>query len=191
MTGSPDGAQDTAAVAMPTLQQTAHVLHSGSQALPAHEPAVPAPPGKIRLDRQPSLYGALVRGPGHGPFYCQFPDCQELFKRGYDLERHEKTVHQLSGMHYHCNHLGCDRQNRRLDRLREHCRRVHKDVKGQEKIETVVDDEAKRVGCPFATCEEYGAGSEVRQSVRRRAGKRKRRDASCPTCHSKSGRSRN
>lgn len=180
---------------MPAIQYTRRLLHDDLQASLTTRATLPppAPPGKARIDRQPSAYGALVRSKGRktqGPFYCQIPECHKFCKRSSDLERHEQTVHALAGEHYHCNHSDCNHQTRRLDRLKAHCKGVHKDVKGQEEIETVNDEEARRDGCLFAACEDFGAGLEVQRPAGRRGGKRKRRDASCPTCHSKSGRNR-
>lgn len=88
---------------------------------------------------------------------CAVPGCPGTFSRFADMERHCATVHKHAAFHYHCLECGC--LNRRLDKLREHWRKKHHDLKEPEGFERVTDN-SWPYGCPIPNC------SEIPRSIR-------------------------
>ncbi|RMZ08803.1 hypothetical protein D0862_03823 [Hortaea werneckii] len=128
-------------------------------------PVTPKP--KRRLDRLPiSAPASVSRRQGSPRHLCDVVNCGKSFSRPSDLVRHVKTIHHTASEHYHCKAMGCYHQNRRLDKIREHCYKKH----GQTDDYYTQDDEvAKMLGCLFATCRDFGTQPRPGRSQRKGA----------------------
>ncbi|RMY31311.1 hypothetical protein D0865_15036 [Hortaea werneckii] len=145
-----------------------HVDVEDPKSYSSHQLLAPVTPNpKKRLDRLPTSAPASVsRRQGSARHPCDVVNCGKSFGRSSDLGRHMKTIHGTASEHYHCKAMGCYHQNRRLDKIREHCSKKH----GQSDDYYTQDDEvAEMVGCLFATCRDFGTQSRPGRSQRKRA----------------------
>ncbi|EME43987.1 hypothetical protein DOTSEDRAFT_71704 [Dothistroma septosporum NZE10] len=65
------------------------------------------------------------------------PDCNKSCIRPSDLLRHMQDVHGLAEQYYQCEVQSCTYNTRRKDKMKEHCRKMHKHKKGVETFATV------------------------------------------------------
>ncbi|RMY77086.1 hypothetical protein D0863_01529 [Hortaea werneckii] len=134
----------------------------------SHQLLAPVTPNpKKRLSRLPTSAPASVsRRQGSARHPCDVISCSKSFSRPSDLVRHMKTIHHTASEHYHCKAMGCYRQDRRLDKIREHCSKKH----GQSDDYYTQDDKvAEMAGCLFATCRDFGTQPRPDRSPRKGA----------------------
>lgn len=81
--------------------------------------------GKIPIDRLPS---AAPKHNTPGQFKCQV--CGKAFDREDCCRRHEVSQHGASNTFYRCDLCGFD--DRRRDKVLEHCQKMHDQSPGQE-----------------------------------------------------------
>jgi hypothetical protein len=77
------------------------------------------------------LEASVPRNETSNKFICDIPLCTSArdgvpksFKRKFELNRHKRTVHGMTTERYHCT--DCSHHTPRLDKIQEHCRKVHK-----------------------------------------------------------------
>jgi len=102
-------------------------------AQPTTEPCVP----------EASSTTAVVKPESKPRAKCKYPDCRSTFARKYDVERHERNVHDRT-VNILCPVYGCNRATKpfaRLDKFQEHFR--HKKHVSAGKLMCPVD------GCSF------------------------------------------
>jgi len=111
-------------------------------------------PDKIRIDRLQSPGRADRVGKdrrSHSRHACAGFGCGKTFGRPSDLDRHRKTIHAQAKEHYHCATAGCEHQNRRIDKMQEHCRKMHGQSTDRAQFITVDDEIAKMFGCVISS----------------------------------------
>lgn len=109
----------------------------------AHIGDVPQPANIVEKRYLPPLTRSkaahLKQKPRHP---CTETSCMKDFARTADVRRHVSDVHQHSDRHYECDRDLCPRKTRRLDKMREHCRKVHKQERGEESFSVHYHDSA-------------------------------------------------
>lgn len=146
-------------------------VQSPSQNAPSHNDVpdrnLERPP-KLRLDRlHPTDRVGGSRQKSTSRHFCVSTHCDKSFQRSYDLARHLNTIHGAAREHYHCATVGCKHQNRRIDKVREHCYKQHGLSKEQAQIVTVDDRTAVKYGCPLP-CADFGDATEMNARLRPR-----------------------
>lgn len=118
-----------------------------------------------------------------GRYVCELPACDKTFARPSDLKRHRRTIHSQGHEHYHCITVGCEHQNRRLDKMQEHCRKVHGQQAKDAGFVTINDELAKMAGCMMVVCSDFGEGARRSgEGAGRPSGARQKRRSECSRC---------
>ena len=127
-----------------------------------------APAPKWLLPRLHSAEGPAPSRRRHGTRHA-CPDCHKTFGRRSDRNRHVNTIHGNGKEHYHCHAPGCRHQNRRLDKIREHCLKQHGQDKTHARFFTMDNEIAEEHGCFIHGCTD-SVNSAAPTGVPRRCG---------------------
>lgn len=84
--------------------------------------------------RHDAGYSAATEKPQKAWQYCQ--DCNLIIKTLRDLDKHRREMHMSDRIYSQCGI--CMYRSARHDKMKEHCRKIHRQLKGQETIEIVV-----------------------------------------------------